>query len=389
MRVLQTTLLTALLLIASGRAVAQFGGSMLITAGTAPTTPTSLTATAASASQISLSWIDVSNNETGFKIDRSPDGSTGWSTIVTTAANATSYANTALSEGTTYYYRIYPISVDGPGKLSSVVSATTYLAAPTALAATPASSSQINLSWTDNSSVETGYQVERSTDNATWSTLGTTVANATSYASTGLSACQTYYHRIKAVNSISSSAYPSSASGLTLANGGTANFTSSGSWTVPGCVTSVTVQIWGGGGAGGSATYAQGAGGGGGGGYARKVLSVTPGQVIGFSVGGGGVNGRGTGNNTAGGASSCDTMYAGGGGGGSDDPSGGVGGGGGSASGGITNQPGYGGASRGGGGGGGLSGSGSSSPGGGGAGGAAGCYCDGGNGASGKVIITY
>lgn len=58
----------------------------------------------------------------------------------------------------------------------------------------------------------------------------------------------------------------------------------SGTWTVPNGVTAIEAHAWGagGGGSGGSG------GAGGGGGYARKLISVTPGQVISYTVGAGG-----------------------------------------------------------------------------------------------------
>lgn len=69
----------------------------------------------------------------------------------------------------------------------------------------------------------------------------------------------------------------------------------SGVWTVPNCVTSITVEAVGGGG-GGARTTSNGCarGGGGGGAYARKIITVTPGQNISYSVGGGGSGGSGT-----------------------------------------------------------------------------------------------
>src|SRR5439155_6304442 len=70
-----------------------------------PTAPSGLAASAASSSQINLTWTDASNNETGFLIERSPDGTNGWSQIATPAANATSYSDTGRSPATTYYYR--------------------------------------------------------------------------------------------------------------------------------------------------------------------------------------------------------------------------------------------------------------------------------------------
>lgn len=72
---------------------------------------------------------------------------------------------------------------------------------------------------------------------------------------------------------------------------------SSGTFTVPANVTSITVEAWGGGGAGSSP--ASGAGGGGGGGaYSRGVLNVTPGQIINVTVGTGGSSSGSNGGNT-------------------------------------------------------------------------------------------
>ena len=73
---------------------------------TAPAAPTSLSASAISSSQINLRWTDNSNNETGFAIEQSPDGST-FTQIGTVGANITSYAvTTGLQPSTPYYFRV-------------------------------------------------------------------------------------------------------------------------------------------------------------------------------------------------------------------------------------------------------------------------------------------
>ena len=68
-------------------------------------------------------------------------------------------------------------------------------------------------------------------------------------------------------------------------------FSSSGTFTVPTGVTSITVEVWGGGGRGGSRTFGSpdntGFGGGGGGGYSRSVLNVTSGATYAVTVGAG------------------------------------------------------------------------------------------------------
>lgn len=59
---------------------------------------------------------------------------------------------------------------------------------------------------------------------------------------------------------------------------GQQTFTTNGSFTVPAGVTSITVETWGGGGKGGSMSINGGAGGAGGGAYARKTITVIPGE---------------------------------------------------------------------------------------------------------------
>ena len=81
---------------------------------------------------------------------------------------------------------------------------------PTGLAATVTSETQINLTWTDNSGNETAFDVQRSTDNATWSTINSPAANATSYSATGLTAGTLYYFRIRARNAWTESSWTSS-----------------------------------------------------------------------------------------------------------------------------------------------------------------------------------
>ena len=89
-------------------------------------------------------------------------------------------------------------------------------AAPVNLAASAVSTSQINLTWTDNSSNETGFKIERKTGSGgTYAQIATTGANVTSYNDTGLSASTNYYYRVRATNSIGDSAYSNEANATT------------------------------------------------------------------------------------------------------------------------------------------------------------------------------
>jgi len=95
-----------------------------------PLAPSGLTATATGSSVIDLAWTDNSDDETGFKIERSLNGSTGWTQIGTAAADATSYSDTGLSSGTAYYYRVRAYNTYGNSAYSASANDTTD-AAPT------------------------------------------------------------------------------------------------------------------------------------------------------------------------------------------------------------------------------------------------------------------
>ena len=132
---------------------------------TAPAAPTNLTATAASATQINLNWLDNSNNETGFIIERCTGaGCSNFALVTTTAANATTYNDGGRASGTTYTYRVRATNagVDSANTLSASATTPSAPATPTGLTATSVSSSQINLSWSNVTS-ETGYEVDRCT----------------------------------------------------------------------------------------------------------------------------------------------------------------------------------------------------------------------------------
>lgn len=88
---------------------------------------------------------------------------------------------------------------------------------PYGLSATAASTSAINLTWTDASSNETSFTLERSTSpTAGFSPIATLAANSASYTDNGLATDTIYYYRIKASNTFGSSSYSANASALTL-----------------------------------------------------------------------------------------------------------------------------------------------------------------------------
>jgi hypothetical protein len=93
--------------------------------------------------------------------------------------------------------------------------------APSRLVAASQSSSSIALTWTDESSDETGFKVQRSQNGVNWSEIASLGSNVTSFINTGLSAGTTYSYRVYAYNSIGNSALSNTASTTTSANADT------------------------------------------------------------------------------------------------------------------------------------------------------------------------
>lgn len=189
--------------------------------------PTNLSASTISSTQINLSWTAPSTNGgsaiTGYKIQRSTDGGSTWP-YSTNIGNVTSYSDTGLVHSTTYTYQVSAITGFGTGPPSSTASATTFNVVPSppqGLTATPASSSQINLSWAapvDNGGTSiNGYKIERSTNGGTtWSTLVANTTNtATAYNDTSLAVAKTYTYRVSAINHVGTSSPSNTASATT------------------------------------------------------------------------------------------------------------------------------------------------------------------------------
>ncbi|MCL2645479.1 MAG: discoidin domain-containing protein [Phycisphaerales bacterium] len=117
----------------------------------------------------------------------------------------------------------YTITVDILTSTGSYVSSATKTVtvngtapfAPSALACTVATTSMIHLTWTDNSSNETGFVVERSTDGINFSQVATLAKNTTSYDDTDLVTDSSYWYRVKAINASGESGYTDVATATT------------------------------------------------------------------------------------------------------------------------------------------------------------------------------
>lgn len=168
------------------------------------TAPSGLTGNVISFSQINLSWTDNSNNETSFEVSRASSSDGTYTVIGTTAANVTSFSHTGLAPGSTHYYKVRALNATNASGFSNIINRTTSPApaapnAPSGLIGTPVSATQVNLSWTDNSNNEAGFEIEKSsTSDFTVVSSIIVAANVTSYSDTQVNGHSTIYYRVKA-----------------------------------------------------------------------------------------------------------------------------------------------------------------------------------------------
>lgn len=99
----------------------------------APAAPSALTAAALSTTAIALTWKDNAADETGFRVESSPDGVT-FTALASISSNVTAYTASGLLAGCTGYFRVCAMRGTTPSGYSNVAQATTQPAAPTGLA---------------------------------------------------------------------------------------------------------------------------------------------------------------------------------------------------------------------------------------------------------------
>ena len=197
--------------------------ALAVACSPAPTgRPSALVATEVLDMSVALSWKDTANDETGFSIERSEvSQTTGFNQVGSVVAGVTTYRDQSAQPATTYWYKIAAIFGDGGKTYSDPVRVTTQkrIVAPvaaTALAARPFSVSEIELTWVDNSTNETAFELERGALQAgPFSKIATLAADVITYTDAALTKDTTYFYRLRAANSAGASAYTPTVSGKT------------------------------------------------------------------------------------------------------------------------------------------------------------------------------
>ena len=170
--------------------------------------PINLSATAQDGS-ISLSWIDNCVFEEGFTIERS-DGS-GFVEIADLGANYTFYTDSDLAYNTLYSYRIAAYTATQQSNYTDIATLLSIVQlAPSDLTAN-AVATEVRLSWTDNSVIEEGFRIERSSGSG-FLEIAQLAADVTDYIDYGPVYGVEYSYRVQAFVGTEDSEYTNQAS---------------------------------------------------------------------------------------------------------------------------------------------------------------------------------
>ena len=168
-----------------------------------PNAPANLTATATSASKISLTWSAAVSNGLAIASYHVYAGTSPGTLTQIVVTKNTSYTNTSLSPGTTYYYAVQAADTGNDlSPLSPTVAATTCTlpTIPGNVTAQGVSSTQITVNWTASTgTLAIGhYNVLRGTSPVSLSQIGMTTK--TTYSDRTVAEGTTYYYSVQAVD---------------------------------------------------------------------------------------------------------------------------------------------------------------------------------------------
>lgn len=200
-------------------------------------------------STVNLTWDDFAETEQNYIIERVASGGP-FQTLATIAANSTSYVDSDIAAGLGYTYRVYAkndnMSSEYSFEASIIIPAASAPVAPSNLKfdswqSDGVSNNLVKVSWTDNSTNEDYFTLERKEVGGTFAGIIGIGANGTTVIDSGvLTPGKSYVYRINAINNIiGNSGYSNE---LTVAipttvipviPTGTVDFSSASTWAVP------------------------------------------------------------------------------------------------------------------------------------------------------------
>jgi len=180
-----------------------------------PAAPSAPSAAAIDSTSVQVTWTDGSLDEVAFRVERAgPDGI--FAEIAVVAADVTSHLDTTATPGTTYGYRIRAERGGEFSLYTDVAYATTPQVPPDAPEDLTAAmvSSGVQLGWTDGSTNESMFAIERAGSDGVFAELTTVGAGVTSFVDGSVEPNTSYSYRVRSGNSAGYSDY-SNETGIT------------------------------------------------------------------------------------------------------------------------------------------------------------------------------
>jgi len=160
--------------------------------------PSNANAVPASSSDVDISWTDNAPTDDSFRVERSASAGGPWEVAAVLKPSQTSYRDADRTSEQQVCYRVLAFNAEGESGPSNV-DCTVPPRGPTNLIAAP-SDQGIDVTWVDNSSVETGYELQRSDDGATFHSVAVLPANSTSFHDAVFFSNATQWYRIRATS---------------------------------------------------------------------------------------------------------------------------------------------------------------------------------------------
>ena len=169
-----------------------------------PPAPTGLVATAPSPYLVVLTWNRVGNEVDNLLIERSISPNSDFNQLAVVPDTVVRYIDRTALPMMTYYYRLIAANQHGQSQPSAVASATTPQApstAPSNLEASAPNYYTVVLTWSDNSTDELGFTLQRYNQRTReWDLLAQPAADETNYIDNTVTQNTYYRYQIAAYN---------------------------------------------------------------------------------------------------------------------------------------------------------------------------------------------
>lgn len=150
-----------------------------------------------SSTSVRLIWTDLWTDEEGYKIERKTGSDGSFEQVASTDQDSCGYLDTSLTDGLQYVYRIRAIKRNWHSEYSNEAQVTTDHNPPSGLSATAMSSTEIALNWSDNSSNETSFKIERiKGSEGVFALIDSVQADSTNYLDRDLTEATDYHYRV-------------------------------------------------------------------------------------------------------------------------------------------------------------------------------------------------